>query len=88
MARKKTAKLLAGYTHHNKVRLVHGGADFFATIEQLIDGARYTIHLQTYIFDADETGKRVSDALLRAVAEGWKSLFSWMAMRRSIFPNT
>jgi cardiolipin synthase len=68
MARKKTAKLLAGYTHHNKVRLVHGGADFFATIEQLIDGARYTIHLQTYIFDADETGKRVSDALLRAVA--------------------
>lgn len=66
MARKKTPKLLAGYTHHNKVRLVHGGADYFATIVDLIDGARFTLHLQTYIFDADETGKLVSAALLRA----------------------
>jgi cardiolipin synthase len=66
MARKKTPKLLAGYTHHNKVRLVHGGADYFSTILELIDGARFTIHLQTYIFDADETGKLVSAALLRA----------------------
>ena len=68
MARKKTPKLLAGYTHHNKVRLVHGGADFFSTIVELIDGAHFTIHLQTYIFDADETGKLVSAALLRAAA--------------------
>jgi cardiolipin synthase A/B len=68
MARKRTPKLLAGYTHHNKVRLVHGGADFFSTIVELIDGAQFTIHLQTYIFDADETGKLVSSALLRAVA--------------------
>ena len=66
MARKKTPKLLAGYTHHNKVRLVHGGAEYFATIVELIDGARFTLHLQTYIFDADETGKLVSAALLRA----------------------
>jgi cardiolipin synthase A/B len=68
MARKRTPKLLAGYTHHNKVRLVHGGTDYFSTIVELIDGARYTIHLQTYIFDGDETGKLVSDALLRAAA--------------------
>lgn len=66
MARKRTPKLLAGYTHHNKVRLVHGGADYFSTIVGLIDGARFTIHLQTYIFDADETGRLVSAALLRA----------------------
>ena len=68
MARKRTPKLLAGYSHHNKVRLVHGGADFFSTIVELIDGAQFTIHLQTYIFDADETGKLVSSALLRAAA--------------------
>jgi cardiolipin synthase len=66
MARKKPPKVLAGYTHHNKVRLVHGGTDYFSTIVALIDGARSTIHLQTYIFDADETGKMVSAALLRA----------------------
>ena len=68
MARKRTPKLLAGYTTHNKVRLVHGGADYFTTIAGLIDGAQSTIHLQTYIYDADETGQQVSAALLRAAA--------------------
>jgi cardiolipin synthase len=66
MARKKVPRLLKGYSHHNKVRLVHGGKDFFTTIVQLIDEARSLIHLQTYIFDGDETGKMVSAALLRA----------------------
>ncbi|HVS98075.1 MAG TPA: phospholipase D-like domain-containing protein [Puia sp.] len=50
------------------MRLVHGGKDYFTTIVQLIDSARTIIHLQTYIFDADETGRVVSDALLRAAA--------------------
>lgn len=66
MSRKKAPKLLRGYTRHNKVRLVHGGKDYFTTIIQLIDGAQTTIHLQTYIFDGDETGRMVADALLRA----------------------
>jgi len=68
MSRKKTPRLLKGYTYHNRVRLVHGGKDFFDTIVQLIDGAQETIHLQTYIFDGDETGRLVSDALLRAAS--------------------
>ncbi len=67
MSRKKIPRLLKGYTHHNKVRLVHGGKDFFDTIIRLIDDARSMIQLQTYIFDADETGRMVSAALLRAV---------------------
>jgi cardiolipin synthase len=66
MSRKKTPRLLKGYTRHNRVRLVHGGKDYFDTIVELIDGAQKTIHLQTYIFDGDETGLLVSDALLRA----------------------
>ena len=66
MARKRTPRLLKGYTHHNKVRLVHGGKDYFDTIIRLIDEARTIIHLQTYIYDGDETGRMVSDALLRA----------------------
>jgi len=66
MSRKKTPRLLKGYSQHNKVRLVHGGKDFFDTIVQLIDGAQKSIHLQTYIFDGDQTGRLVSDALLRA----------------------
>jgi cardiolipin synthase len=50
------------------VRLVHGGSDYFTTLVHLIDQAKTTIHLQTYIFDGDETGRLVSDALLRAAA--------------------
>ena len=66
MSKKRIPKLFAGYTHHNRVRLVHGGKDYFDTLLQLIDEAQSTIHLQTYIFDGDETGRMVADALLRA----------------------
>ena len=66
MPKRRTPRLLTGYTHYNKVRLVHGGADYFSTLVQLIDQATNTIHLQTYIFDGDETGQLVSAALLRA----------------------
>jgi len=66
MSKKRTPKLLAGYTHHNKVRLVHGGRDYFDTLVQLIDRAQSIIHLQTYIYEEDETGHLVSLALIRA----------------------
>jgi cardiolipin synthase A/B len=66
MARKRTPKLLAGYTHHNKVRLVHGGHDYFSTLVQMIDQAQSTIHLQTYIYEQDATGRMVGEALIRA----------------------
>jgi len=72
MARKRTPKLLAGYTHHNKVKLVHGGHDYFSLLEERIEKARTTIHLQTYIYEDDETGKRVAEALKRAAQRGVK----------------
>ena len=64
--KKRKSKLQAGYTHHNKVRLVHGGSDYFTTLVQMIDQAQSMIHLQTYIYEDDETGRMVSEALLRA----------------------
>jgi cardiolipin synthase len=66
MSKKRAPKLLAGYTHHNKVRLVHGGSDYFTTLVQMIDQAQSLIHLQTYIYEDDETGRMVSEALIRA----------------------
>lgn len=54
------------FTVHNKVKLVRGGADYFNYIEEIADAASYSLHLQTYIFDGDETGRRVADALIRA----------------------
>jgi cardiolipin synthase len=67
MARKKQLKF---YTLHNKVKLLRGGADYFDCIEQMADNARYSIHLQTYIYDPDETGTRVAEALIRAANRG------------------
>ena len=42
------------------------GNTFFDTLEKLIDSAEHEIHFQTYIFTEDETGLRVSEALIRA----------------------
>src|SRR5882724_1584430 len=66
MSRKRIPKALAGYTHHNKVRLVHGGHDYFSLLLQMIDNAKSTVHLQTYIYENDATGRLVADALMRA----------------------
>ena len=51
---------------HSKVKLVRGGREYFDLLIQLINEARESIHLQTYIYDDDETGHRVGDALKEA----------------------
>lgn len=60
------------YTVHNTVSLVHGGAEFFSTLVQLIDRATVSCHLQTYIFATDKTGSQVVDALINAARRGVK----------------
>jgi len=60
------------YTVHNAVKLVIGGASFFQALEALIDAAAESLHLQMYIFDADETGTRIANALKRASLRGVK----------------
>lgn len=62
--------LHAGYTIHNIVKLIPGGHSYFECLERMIDGARFTLHFQTYIFDADETGKRIGQSLIRASQRG------------------
>lgn len=59
-----------GYTSHNVVRFVRGGLPYFDLLEKLIDEARNFIHLQVYIFQEDDTGMRVAQALIRAAARG------------------
>lgn len=56
----------SGYTAHNRVRLIRGGAEYFDLVEELIDQSVHSIHLQTYIFESDQTGQRISAALRRA----------------------
>jgi cardiolipin synthase len=64
-ARKSKKKIVSAYTE-NKIRLVRGGRDYFATLLRMIGKAKSTVHLQTYIFEDDETGRSVADALIAA----------------------
>ncbi|GAO41260.1 phospholipase D-like domain-containing protein [Flavihumibacter petaseus] len=57
-----------GYTRHNSVRLLRGGQPYFDAMLELINAAASTIHLQVYIFEKDETGRRIVDALLNAAS--------------------
>ena len=63
-------KHLNGYTSHNKVHLVRGGLPYFELLEELIDKAQRSIHLQVYIYEEDDTGIRITQALIRAAQRG------------------
>lgn len=58
------------YTARNKALLVQGGKTYFSTLLDLIENAASSIHFQTYIYEADETGKLVGEALQKAAARG------------------
>jgi cardiolipin synthase A/B len=64
--RKKTKH--DAYTTLNKTKLVRGGKPYFDCLLRMIASARESIHLQTYIYDDDETGQQVAAALKEAVA--------------------
>jgi cardiolipin synthase len=51
----------------NQVRLIAGGKAYFELLVKLIDEAKESIHLQAYIFDDDETGICITNALKAAV---------------------
>lgn len=62
----------SSYTFQNKVRLIQGGAEYFSVLESMISKASETIHLQTYIYDDDATGRKIVEALTNAVKRGVK----------------
>jgi cardiolipin synthase len=60
---------LQPYTLRNTVEWIQSGQKYFNNLENLIENARYEIHLQTYIFDFDNTGSRIAEALIRAAGK-------------------
>lgn len=54
----------------NQLTLLQNGAEYFPQLCADIDVARHSIHLETYIFAADQAGRSVADALRRAAARG------------------
>lgn len=63
-------KNASAYKAHNRVTLLRGGKLYFDQLVKMIEDAKETVHLQVYIFEGDETGKLVADALKGAAARG------------------
>lgn len=54
------------------IELVHSGEDYFSRLERIILESKFEIHIQTYIFDNDSTGKRIIAALKTAASRNVK----------------
>ena len=63
---RRTGRLVPG----NKIQLLQNGTEFFPALIAALDAAQTEIRLETYIFYLDDSGRRVSDALVRAAARG------------------
>jgi cardiolipin synthase A/B len=60
------------YLQNNSIDLYRSGKAFFDLILHLINDAKYSIQIQTYIFEEDDTGKLVGSALINAAKRGVK----------------
>jgi cardiolipin synthase len=54
----------------NRLTLLENGAQYFPALIAAMDAARHEIHLESYIFTADVTGREVAAALMRAARRG------------------
>lgn len=66
----QTNKVALPYLDGNQIELITSGEPFFNALEDLINQATKFIHLQIYIFDEDETGKKIFNLLKSAVERG------------------
>lgn len=70
--RKKKISKADEYRKASSVKLLNSGNDYFESLEKLIHSAIHTLHIQTYIFEEDETGIRIAKALKEASFRGVK----------------
>lgn len=54
------------FVEGNRITLLRNGSEYFPALESAIDRAQHEVHLETYIFEHDATGIRISEALKRA----------------------
>ncbi len=54
------------FVEGNRITLLRNGSEYFPALESAIDNAQHEVHLETYIFEYDATGIRISEALKRA----------------------
>lgn len=54
----------------NAIRLLQNGEEYFPALFNAIDNARFSVHLETYIFNLDDTGLKLLSHLRAACARG------------------
>jgi cardiolipin synthase A/B len=57
----------------NQITLLHNGEAYFPMLEAALNRAEHRIYLESYIFENDETGQRIAEALRRAALRGVKT---------------
>ena len=78
----------------NRIELVTSGTEAHRLILRMIEEARSTIHITTYILGWDAGGRSILDALIRRIGEGVTvrmlidDLGSWRLPRRKLAPLT
>ena len=58
------------FVEGNRIGLVRSGLEYFPELIAQFDSARREIHLETYIFEDDDTGRAIAQALARAALRG------------------
>ncbi len=58
------------FSSGNRITLLETGDQYFPALTAAIDAARREVHLETYIFDDDATGRVIAAALMAAAQRG------------------
>lgn len=61
---------MTGFVNGNRITLLKSGVEYFPALTAAFDAARSEIHLETYIFESDATGRSIAAALMRAARRG------------------
>lgn len=62
--------MLPEFLPGNRLTLLNSGAEFFPALLTAINDARQEVHLESYIFEDDDTGRAVAGALISAARRG------------------
>ncbi|MDR3414180.1 MAG: cardiolipin synthase ClsB [Formivibrio sp.] len=57
---------MLGFVHGNQLRLLYNGQDYFPALIAAIHTARHEIFIESYLYELDEIGKEVAEALIQA----------------------
>lgn len=80
---KKTATV----DYADEVLLVHSGDNYFEKLTQIIADAQHELHIQTYIFENDDTGNSIAAELIKAAQRGVKIFMLLDSYGSSSFKN-